>query len=155
MTAHSLEPLRPWKAEQLGGGYALSSWCERTAVESAAAVIAVSDGMRSDVLACYPAVDPARVRVIRNGIDTVQYTPDHGTDVLEKYGVDAGPADGAVRRPDHPAEGRAGAAARRRAARPGRPAGAVRGPGRTPRPWPPRSPRWSTACASSGPGWSG
>jgi starch synthase len=90
MTVHSLEPLRPWKAEQLGGGYAVSSWCERTAVESAAAVIAVSDGMRSDVLACYPAVDPARVRVIRNGIDTVQYTPDHGTGVLEKYGVTPG-----------------------------------------------------------------
>jgi starch synthase len=90
MTAHSLEPLRPWKAEQLGGGYAVSSWCERTAVESAAAVIAVSDGMRSDVLACYPAVDPARVRVIRNGIDTVQYAPDHGTGVLEKYGVTPG-----------------------------------------------------------------
>ena len=90
MTAHSLEPLRPWKAEQLGGGSAVSSWCERTAVESAAAVIAVSDGMRSDVLACYPAVDPARVRVIRNGIDTVQYSPDHGTDVLEKYGVTPG-----------------------------------------------------------------
>ena len=90
MTAHSLEPLRPWKAEQLGGGYAVSSWCERTAVESAAAVIAVSDGMRSDVLACYPAVDPARVRVIRNGIDTDQYAPDHGTDVLEKYGVTPG-----------------------------------------------------------------
>jgi starch synthase len=90
MTAHSLEPLRPWKAEQLGGGYAVSSWCERTAVEAAAAVIAVSDGMRSDVLACYPAVDPARVRVIRNGIDTVQYSPDHGTDVLEKHGVTPG-----------------------------------------------------------------
>jgi alpha-maltose-1-phosphate synthase len=90
MTVHSLEPLRPWKAEQLGGGYAVSSWCERTAVESAAAVIAVSDGMRSDVLACYPAVDPARVRVIRNGIDTVQYAPDHGTGVLEKYGVTPG-----------------------------------------------------------------
>jgi alpha-maltose-1-phosphate synthase len=90
MTAHSLEPLRPWKAEQLGGGYALSSWCERVAVESAAAVIAVSDGMRSDVLACYPAVDQARVHVIRNGIDTRQYAPDHGTDVLEKYGVEPG-----------------------------------------------------------------
>ncbi len=58
MTVHSLEPLRPWKAEQLGGGYALSSWCERVAVESAAAVIAVSDGMREDVQAAYPAVDP-------------------------------------------------------------------------------------------------
>ncbi len=90
MTVHSLEPLRPWKAEQLGGGYALSSWCERTAVESADAVIAVSDGMRDDVLAAYPAVSAARVRVIRNGIDTAEYSPDPGTDVLERYGVDPG-----------------------------------------------------------------
>jgi alpha-maltose-1-phosphate synthase len=88
MTAHSLEPLRPWKAEQLGGGYALSSWCERTAMESASAVIAVSDGMRDDVLAAYPAVPASRVRVIRNGIDTVEYSPDPATDVLERFGVD-------------------------------------------------------------------
>ena len=90
VTTHSLEPLRPWKAEQLGGGYALSSWCERTAVEAAAAVVAVSDGMRADVLAAYPAVPPERVRVIRNGIDTREYAPDPGTDVLDKYGVDPG-----------------------------------------------------------------
>jgi starch synthase len=90
MTVHSLEPLRPWKAEQLGGGYALSSWCERVAVESAAAVIAVSDGMRSDVLSAYPAVPPGRVHVIRNGIDTAEYAPDPGTDVLGAYGVDPG-----------------------------------------------------------------
>jgi alpha-maltose-1-phosphate synthase len=90
VTTHSLEPLRPWKAEQLGGGYALSSWCERTAVEAAAAVIAVSDGMRADVLAAYPAVPPERVRVIRNGIDTGEYTPDPGTDVLTRYGIDPG-----------------------------------------------------------------
>jgi starch synthase len=90
VTVHSLEPLRPWKAEQLGGGYALSSWCERTAVEAAAAVVAVSDGMRADVLAAYPAVPPERVRVIRNGIDTREYTPDPGTDVLAKYGVHPG-----------------------------------------------------------------
>ena len=88
LTAHSLEPLRPWKAEQLGGGYALSSWCERVAMESAAAVIAVSDGMRTDILSAYPAVAPDRVHVIRNGIDTVQYAPDPGTDVLERYGID-------------------------------------------------------------------
>jgi starch synthase len=88
VTVHSLEPLRPWKAEQLGGGYALSSWCERTAVEAAAAVIAVSDGMRADLLECYPAVPPERVHVIRNGIDTREYSPDTGTDVLERYGVD-------------------------------------------------------------------
>ena len=88
VTVHSLEPLRPWKAEQLGGGYALSSWCERVAVESAAAVVAVSAGMRDDVLAAYPAVPPDRVRVIRNGIDTAEYAPDPATDVLERYGVD-------------------------------------------------------------------
>ncbi|HEY3976816.1 MAG TPA: glycogen synthase [Streptosporangiaceae bacterium] len=88
LTAHSLEPLRPWKAEQLGGGYALSSWCERTAMESAAAVIAVSDGMRADILSAYPAVAPDRVHVIRNGIDTEQYAPDAGTDVLDRYGID-------------------------------------------------------------------
>jgi len=88
VTVHSLEPLRPWKAEQLGGGYALSSWCERTAVEAAAAVIAVSDGMRDDVLAAYPAVPAERVRVIRNGIDTVEYSPDPATDVLDRYGAD-------------------------------------------------------------------
>jgi alpha-maltose-1-phosphate synthase len=90
VTVHSLEPLRPWKAEQLGGGYALSSWCERVAVESAAAVVAVSAGMRDDVLAAYPAVPPDRVRVIRNGIDTAEYAPDSATDVLVKYGVDLG-----------------------------------------------------------------
>jgi alpha-maltose-1-phosphate synthase len=90
VTVHSLEPLRPWKAEQLGGGYAVSSWCEKTAVEAAAAIIAVSDGMRSDLLSCYPAVDPDRVAVIRNGIDTREYAPDPGTDVLARYGVDPG-----------------------------------------------------------------
>ncbi len=90
MTVHSLEPLRPWKAEQLGGGYALSSWSERIAIESAAAVIAVSDGMRADVLATYPAVDPARVHVIRNGIDTDQYTPDEGTKLLARHGIHPG-----------------------------------------------------------------
>ncbi|MFD5116351.1 glycogen synthase [Streptomyces sp. NPDC058220] len=88
MTAHSLEPLRPWKAEQLGGGYALSSWAERTAVESADAVIAVSRGMRADILACYPSLDPDRVRVVYNGIDTRLYRPDPGTGVLERIGLD-------------------------------------------------------------------
>ena len=87
VTVHSLEPLRPWKAEQLGGGYALSSWCERVAVESAAAVVAVSAGMRDDVLGAYPAVSPDRVRVIRNGIDTAEYAPDPATDVLDAHGV--------------------------------------------------------------------
>ncbi|MEU3464077.1 glycogen synthase [Streptomyces sp. NPDC006733] len=88
MTAHSLEPLRPWKAEQLGGGYAVSCWAERTAVEAADAVIAVSHGMRADVLACYPRVDPDRVHVVHNGIDTALYRPDPGTDVLERLGID-------------------------------------------------------------------
>jgi alpha-maltose-1-phosphate synthase len=87
-TVHSLEPLRPWKAEQLGGGYALSSWCEKTAIEGADAVIAVSKGSREDILACYPAIDPNRVRVIYNGIDAREYTPDPDTEVLERYGVD-------------------------------------------------------------------
>jgi starch synthase len=88
MTAHSLEPLRPWKAEQLGGGYALSSWAERTAIEAADAVIAVSGAMREDILACYPALDPARVHVVHNGIDTALYRPDHGTEALTRIGVD-------------------------------------------------------------------
>jgi starch synthase len=88
MTMHSLETLRPWKAEQLGGGYQVSTWCERTSAASAAAVVAVSDGMRADILAAYPEIHNERVRVIRNGIDTDEYRPDPGTDVLERYGVD-------------------------------------------------------------------
>ncbi len=88
VSAHSLEPHRPWKAEQLGGGYALSSWVERTAFEAADAVIAVSKGMAADVVASYPAVDPAKVHVIYNGIDADFYSPDQGTDVLERIGVD-------------------------------------------------------------------
>jgi starch synthase len=88
MSAHSLEPLRPWKAEQLGGGYALSSWAEQTAIEAADAVIAVSGGMRDDVLRCYPAVDPGRVHVVHNGIDTEEYQPDTATTVLERHGID-------------------------------------------------------------------
>jgi alpha-maltose-1-phosphate synthase len=87
-TTHSLEPLRPWKAEQLGGGYALSRFCERTGLEGADAVIAVSAGMRRDILSCYPAIDPARVTVIHNGIDPREYRPDPRTDVLERLGVD-------------------------------------------------------------------
>jgi len=87
-TVHSLEPLRPWKAEQLGGGYALSSWCERVALESADAVIAVSQGMRADVLAAYPGVSEDRIEVVYNGIDTDEYRPDPDADVLERIGVD-------------------------------------------------------------------
>jgi starch synthase len=87
-TVHSLEPMRPWKAEQLGGGYALSSFCERTALEAADAVIAVSKGSREDILASYPAIDPDRVEVIYNGIDTDEYRPDPRTDVLERFGIE-------------------------------------------------------------------
>ncbi|WP_457144550.1 glycogen synthase [Mycobacterium sp. URHB0021] len=91
LTAHSLEPMRPWKAEQLGGGYRVSSWVEKTAVEGADAVIAVSAGMRDDVLRTYPALDPNRVHVVRNGIDTeVWYPiqPEPGDSVLAELGVD-------------------------------------------------------------------
>jgi starch synthase len=91
LTAHSLEPMRPWKAEQLGGGYRVSSWVEKTAVEAADAVIAVSSGMRDDVLHTYPALDPNRVHVVRNGIDTdVWYPaePDPAESVLAELGVE-------------------------------------------------------------------
>jgi starch synthase len=87
-TTHSLEPLRPWKAEQLGGGYRLSTFCEQTALEAADAVVAVSPAMRKDVLSVYPALDPDRVHVILNGIDAEQYRPDPSTAALERYGVD-------------------------------------------------------------------
>ena len=91
VTAHSLEPLRPWKAEQLGGGYAVSSWAERTAYEAAAAVIAVSAGMRADILKSYPALDPARVHVVHNGIDSQLWQRDDTAGALEtvrRHGVD-------------------------------------------------------------------
>jgi starch synthase len=88
MTAHSLEPLRPWKAEQLGGGYALSLFSERTAMEAADAIVAVSGGMRDDILATYPSVDPDRVVVIHNGIDTDAWRPTPDTDALERFGID-------------------------------------------------------------------
>jgi alpha-maltose-1-phosphate synthase len=88
LSTHSLEPHRPWKAEQLGGGYAVSSWCEKTAVLGADAVIAVSQGMARDVVDVYPDLDPARVQVVYNGIDSEFYRPVQETDVLERYGVD-------------------------------------------------------------------
>jgi starch synthase len=94
LTAHSLEPMRPWKAEQLGGGYRISSWAEETAVTAADAVIAVSSGMRDDVLRVYPTLDPSRVHVVRNGIDTEVWHPDEGLgslpgeSVLADLGVD-------------------------------------------------------------------
>ena len=87
VSAHSLEPLRPWKAEQLGGGYQISSWAEKTAYESASAIIAVSDGMRADVLRAYPAVDPAKVVTIRNGVDTNRFAPNSDTSVLKEFGI--------------------------------------------------------------------
>jgi starch synthase len=88
-TTHSLEPLRPWKRDQLGeGGYELTRFIERTALEAADAIVAVSEGMRRDILRVYPQLDPERVRVIHNGIDAEEYAPDHGTDVLLAHGVD-------------------------------------------------------------------
>jgi starch synthase len=88
MTSHSLEPLRPWKAEQLGGGYAVSSWVERAAIEAADAVIAVSDGMRRDVMASYPSVDPQRVHVVHNGIDTELFAARPDDAALARLGLD-------------------------------------------------------------------
>lgn len=88
LSAHSLEPLRPWKAEQLGGGYAVSSWVEKTAYEGAAAIIAVSDGMRQDILRSYTDVDPAKVKVIHNGIDVAAWQRDEKDDVVRSLGID-------------------------------------------------------------------
>ena len=87
VSAHSLEPLRPWKAEQLGGGYQISSWAEKTSYEAAAAIIAVSDGMRADVLAAYPDVDPKKVVTIRNGVDTSKFAPNNNPVVLQEFGI--------------------------------------------------------------------
>src|SRR6201996_4584490 len=88
LTTHSLEPLRAWKAEQLGTGYALSSWMERTAILDADAIVAVSNGTKADIIKSYPEVDAGKIHVIYNGIDLEQYqwTPDKSA--LEKYGVD-------------------------------------------------------------------
>jgi starch synthase len=90
VSAHSLEPLRPWKAEQLGGGYAVSSWVEKTAYLAASGVIAVSAAMRDDVLRCYPEIDPMRVHVVHNGIDTTDWAPAHDADRVRSHGVDPG-----------------------------------------------------------------
>ena len=90
VTAHSLEPRRPWKADQLGGGYRLSSWAERTAYLAADAVIAVSNGMRLDVLDAYPDLDPAKVHVVGNGVDAEAYSPVDDPDVVRSLGVDPG-----------------------------------------------------------------
>lgn len=88
VTAHSLEPLRPWKAEQLGGGYRVSSWVEKTAFEDADAVIAVSNGMRRDILRSYPGIDPERVSVVYNGIDLTDWKPNDDPDQVRALGVD-------------------------------------------------------------------
>jgi len=88
LTAHSLEPMRPWKAEQLGGGYRVSSWVEKTAYEAADAVIAVSAGMREDILRSYPSVDPDRVKVVHNGIDSQLWQRETDEDVVRRHGVD-------------------------------------------------------------------
>ncbi|CAB4366540.1 MAG: glycogen synthase [Actinobacteria bacterium] len=87
VSAHSLEPLRPWKAEQLGGGYQISSWAEKIAYEAADAIIAVSDGMRGDVLKAYPNVDPAKVITIRNGVDTDKFAPNNDDSILNECGI--------------------------------------------------------------------
>lgn len=88
ISAHSLEPDRPWKAEQLGGGYRLSSWAEKTAYDAADAVIAVSEGMRADVLRAYPELDPDKVHVVRNGVNTDEFHPVTETDVCRDIGMD-------------------------------------------------------------------
>ena len=88
VTAHSLEPLRPWKAEQLGGGYRVSSWIERDAFTSADAVIAVSEGMRRDILRSYPTLDEERVSVVHNGIDLENWQPVHDSELVRSLGID-------------------------------------------------------------------
>ncbi|WP_345802437.1 glycogen synthase [Microbacterium sp. AZCO] len=88
VTAHSLEPLRPWKAEQLGGGYAVSSYIEKTAYEGAAAIVAVSEGMKADILRSYPSLDEAKVRVIYNGIDVEAWHPVDDPEGLAALGID-------------------------------------------------------------------
>jgi len=88
LTVHSLEPLRAWKAEQLGSGYAMSSWMEKTAILDADAVIAVSNGTREDILRAYPGIDPAKIHVIYNGIDLAEYRKTSDTRALTDYGVD-------------------------------------------------------------------
>jgi starch synthase len=88
ITAHSLEPLRPWKADQLGGGYAVSSWVEKSAYESATKIIAVSHGMRADILRAYPEIDPAKVVVIHNGIDLDAFQSASNPELVRSLGID-------------------------------------------------------------------
>ncbi len=88
VTAHSLEPLRPWKAEQLGGGYRVSSWIEGGAFSAADAIIAVSEGMRQDIIRSYPRLDPSRITVIHNGIDLDRWRPTPDDDLVRSLGID-------------------------------------------------------------------
>ena len=155
VTAHSLEPMRPWKAEQLGGGYAVSSWAERTAYEAADAVIAVSAAMRDDILRSYPAIDPGRVHVVHNGIDTEDWQPVHEPRPGARAGRRPRPAERDLRRPDHPAEGAAAVPARgRRSCRPRCSSCSAPAP-RTPRRSRPRCRAWSTGWPPSATAWCG
>ena len=88
LTTHSLEPLRPWKVEQLGNAYHLSTWIENNGIMEADAIISVSQETRNDVLRCFPGVDPARVHVIHNGIDLQEYRKSESVEALAKRGVD-------------------------------------------------------------------
>ncbi len=106
LTTHSLEPLRAWKAEQLGSGYAMSSWMERTAILGADGIIAVSEGTRADILRAYPEVKPERIHVIYNGIDVIEYQKTSETKALTDYGVDAAKPYCLVYRAHHSTEGR-------------------------------------------------
>ena len=106
LTTHSLEPLRAWKAEQLGSGYTMSSWMERTAIDAADAVIAVSEGTKQDILQAYPEIDAGKIHVIYNGIDLAEYQKTDATDSLIKYGVDPAVPLRAFRRPHHATERR-------------------------------------------------
>ena len=105
ITAHSLEPFRPWKREQLGGGYDLSSWAERDAYEHADRVIAVSAGMREDILSAYPNLDPDKVVVVHNGITMSQFETPSDDDPVRTLQYRPQQAHAAVRRTYHPAEG--------------------------------------------------
>jgi starch synthase len=88
VTAHSLEPLRPWKAEQLGGGYRVSSWIEQTAFAHAHGIIAVSHGMARDIIRCYPFLDQSKLHVVHNGIDLERWQPLNDADLVRSLGVD-------------------------------------------------------------------
>ena len=132
LTTHSLEPLRPWKVEQLGNAYHLSAWIERNGILDADAVIAVSQETRNDVLRCFPGVDPAKVKVIHNGIDLNEYRKTAAVDALVKRGVDPSQALRALRRPHHEAEGHHPPRQRDPAHRPRDPGGAPAPVRRTP-----------------------